>query len=352
MATRDPNKTLRNKYINQLTDDLNGLLAGALVETGKSNVMSLNAYIGSKADEFIDLKHAVMNSAEDYINEWTYGMQCHKMISGREIEADLNNRHNKCFRAYVPKFLERSFLKRYDEFSKRRPEIDKSYYWFGNNDSVYGLFVTPRFRNGEWENDKSEIRVFSKRYWTIGHIIETGVCFPGEDRKILFADVQAWLDFLYAQIRLTKSQYQIGLVRKYEDYVLSSTNQEDVPLIIPEVRYDGTGKRHKHRLDFLVVNPFTMEQVGIEISPWSTHGQLSGKHKTMVELNNEARENWENGIAKVRNYYKRYKIYTIHYSDSDLNDMNQVFNDISAYLDPASPPQQMRFLLYSQYFGQ
>lgn len=38
--------------------------------------------------------------------------------------------------------------------------------------------ITPRFKNGNWENDVSEIRHFRQDYFTIGHILETGLVIP------------------------------------------------------------------------------------------------------------------------------------------------------------------------------
>ncbi|CDZ77816.1 hypothetical protein BN59_02106 [Legionella massiliensis] len=49
--------------------------------------------------------------------------------------------------------------------------------------------VTPKFRNGSWVNGNSEIRRFRKRYWSIGHILQTGLArsllsFSDEEIKL------------------------------------------------------------------------------------------------------------------------------------------------------------------------
>ncbi len=38
---------------------------------------------------------------------------------------------------------------------------------------------SPRFANGQCENDKSEIRHFPHRYFSIGHVLATGLVIPG-----------------------------------------------------------------------------------------------------------------------------------------------------------------------------
>ena len=66
MAKRDPNKTARNKRIEAMKVQLRALLPAALTETGLDSEAPLNAKIGGKADEFIDLKNEVITSPEHY----------------------------------------------------------------------------------------------------------------------------------------------------------------------------------------------------------------------------------------------------------------------------------------------
>ena len=94
-----------------------------------------------------------------------------------------------------------------------------------------------------------------------------------------------------------------------------------------------------------------MEKIGFEISPWSTHGKLSGKHKTLIELNDEARENFEKEMKKIRAYFKKYNVPSFHFSDSDLVDLDGVWSEIQDYLDPGSPPKQLEMGMFSEYFG-
>lgn len=351
MAKRDPNVTARNKAIAQITEDMKALQGACFKESGRNNEASLNAFIGSKADDFIDLKHEVITTPDDYVHKWIAGMEEQAKHGPVEIQQLLKNGKNWAFKKYVFMFLRRSFLKHYNELCKKRPETGDAEIWFGVNDAHYGLFVTPRWNGVDWENDKSEIRAVGFKYWTIGHVIKTGLCYPDEDDMYSFSKKEDYLAFLKAQARLTKSRYQVSIVDRYIKFVESSEQPLDIPLLIPELRYDGSGRKHKHRLDFLIINPFTMEKIGFEISPWSTHGTLSGKHKTLIELNKEARENFEAEVHKARAYFKKYRIPVLHFTDTDLKDIDDVFAQISCHLDPGSPPKQMEMGLFSEYFG-
>ena len=71
MAKRDPNKTARNKAIEQMKQGLRELLPLTLPEIDKyDNELSLNAFIGSKAEKFLDLKNEVIKSPEEYVGKF------------------------------------------------------------------------------------------------------------------------------------------------------------------------------------------------------------------------------------------------------------------------------------------
>jgi hypothetical protein len=362
MAKRDPNKTARNRAIEQMKNELRVLLPLTLPETDRDNEMSLNAFIGSKAEKFLDLKNEVIKSPEEYVSKWLLGLT--KCLEDGEqgtilqLHDYLRDPHKQYFRKYCDLFLRRSFLNHYEELSKTRPRENESYYWFGLNNAQHGLFVTPRFNkiNSEWENDKSEIRAFLETYWTIGHLLNTGLCYQGENRIYPFKDVEAYLNFFYDQVRLTNSQYQIEIADRYIDYVRNSTQQEKIPLLIPEIRFNSLKIKHEHRLDFLVINPYTMDKIGFELSPWSTHGNLTkkkktGEEKTMKELNSEALQNFEYEITRMRAFFKNHNIYTFIYSDSDLKNIDGIFDEIRKLLNPTEPPVQLSLNLIDEYFG-
>jgi hypothetical protein len=134
--------------------------------------------------------------------------------------------------------------------------------------------VTPRFAKGEWENDRSEIRHFKPWYWTIGHVLKTGLVVPGKNSKMPFSTVDDYLNFFEnVLVRHSKSPYQSDLAARYSTYVRAAADPLNVPLLIPEVRYEGRAVKHKYRLDFCVIDATTMQKTGFELSPWSSHGE-------------------------------------------------------------------------------
>jgi hypothetical protein len=75
MAKRDPEKTARNKEIAELQAKLRSMLPTVLKQTGYKTEATLNAKIGSKSDQFIDLKHEVINSSEEFTQLWLQALK-------------------------------------------------------------------------------------------------------------------------------------------------------------------------------------------------------------------------------------------------------------------------------------
>lgn len=355
MAPRDPLKTKRNKIIEAMKTELRALLDHVLKETGIKSEQSLNAIIGNKTDFVIDLKNEVINSPEHYVLLWTEGF--------KSILAEGNDpsftwlfkqvKQSPSLKKYLDTFLRRSYLNHYDELHKKRPQVEEAEVWIGHNNADYGLLVSPRFNKtkGEWENDKSEIRHFKPGYWTIGHVLETGLVIPGKDKKINFATVEDYLTFFEeVLVRATASPHQKAIAARYCDFVRNSEKPENVPLLIPEYRYDGREAKHKYRLDFCVIDPNTMDKVGFELSPWSTHGKLATVGKTQKQINEEARANFEKEMKKLKSFFKQHGIYALVYTDTDLTKPEDIFADIETYLVPQAPAKQLSFHLIDEFF--
>src|SRR5205814_2288204 len=119
-----------------------------LKQTGITSEASLNAKIGHKSDQFIDLKNEVINSPEEFISLWLTGFKDHLSTTGfRTSYDDLFDliKKSPAFQEYLYKFLRRLYLKHYEELSKTRPSVARSEIWIGENHADYGLLVTPRF---------------------------------------------------------------------------------------------------------------------------------------------------------------------------------------------------------------
>lgn len=354
MVRRDPDKSARNRIIKSIKDELKKLLPDVLKDTGLKNQESLHAKIGSKAGEFIDLKTEVILSDKQYINKWLAALK--KEVTEKKgtpcvwIYEQLKNSEN--FKRYVYLFLTRSYLKHFDELSKNRPNENNSIIWFGQNKANYGLLVTPRFINGNWENDRSEIRSFDQGYWTIGHVLKTGLVIPERDDKQIFNNVEDYLQFFRnVLVRNSGSKYEQEIAQYYSEFVLNEDDQLSIPLMIPEFRYLGLNEQHKYRLDFMIINPYTLSRLGIELSPWSSHGYLAKTAKlTQKEINEMAKDNFSKEMSKIRDYFYKHGVYTLIYPDDKLKDCKSVFNnDIVPYLKPERPNAALSFRVMEEF---
>jgi len=357
MAKRDPKKTALNKRIKALGEQLAPNRQYVMHQLGALNVQSLHARIGGKNADFIDVKNEVIASPEAFVALWLRGFLRHLEARRPYDPADSSwglfdaMRHDPVVKTYVVTFLKRTYLRNAHALSRRRPTVEEAEVWIGQNKLAYGLLVTPRFASAGWENDKSEIRHFPKDYFTVGHVLETGLVEPGKNRVVTFTDVEQYLTFFESVlVRPAGSPHQDAIATRYSDYVRAQANPERVPLLIPEFRYAGRAGKHKHRLDYAVIDPFTMEKIGFELSPWSTHGKLTGtKEKTQKQINEEALANFEKEMDKHKEFFRRHRVFTLIYTDGDLADPDQVFDEIAGHLDPARAPQQLEILALDEF---
>jgi hypothetical protein len=243
-------------------------------------------------------------------------------------------------------------MRNYESLNKKRPHIDQAEIWIGQDNTNYGLLVTPRFENGKWENDKSEIRHFKPKYWSIGHIMETGLLIPNIEKKIEFKTVEEYLQFFENVIvRSSGSKYEKEIAAHYSKFVLESNDRLNIPLLIPELRYNGLEKKHKYRLDFTIIDYVELNKVGFELSPWSSHGYLSKtKNLKQSEINDMASDNFEREMRKHKDYFKKYGIFTLIYTDTDLLNTKVIFDDMANYLRPKEFGTQLKYHILNDFF--
>lgn len=355
MTKRDPNQTARNRMIKEIKIKLRELLPTVLSDLKLDNEQSLNAIIGSKTDEFLDLKNDVIRSPEEFISHWLQGLKKSAIEDGVAKHALIWNQLKKyeSYRKYLHLFLRRSYLTHYDELSKNRPAVEDAEIWIGQQNANYGLLVSPRFKDGKWENDKSEIRAFNKVYWTVGHVMETGPVIPSKNKIFKFSDIEQYLLFFQdTLVRNSGSSYEYEIAGYYCDYVRNQDAPELVPLLIPEFRYASLLRKHIYRLDFMVINPYTLSKVGFELSPWSTHGYLAKiSGLTQAEINKMASDNFAKEMRKHRAYFKEHNVVCLIYPDELLADTKKLFdNEIEPYLKPEKLQYQLSFQLMEEFF--
>lgn len=351
MTKRDPEKTARNKQIAQITEKLQEMLPRVLRISGIRDIYSLNGRYGSKHAEFINIENEVIHSPEHFVHLWLQGYMRYLENLGPQAKSSayyqnfLLLKEYKILRNYVILFLKRTYLRNIEALSKARPTAEESTIWIGQERASYGLLVAPRFRDGNWENDISEIRHFKKNYWTIGHILETGLVIPFANERIEFSNVKQYLSFFKnTLVRASGSPHEMKLAKRYCDFVLEAEDPEKIPLLIPEFRYGGIEREHEYRLDFCVIHPFEMSKVGFELSPWSTHGRLTGlKGKSQIEINRLAQANFEKEAKKLKSFFRKHGITIMVYTDTDLANPDAIFDDVSKYLVPETSTTRLQF---------
>jgi hypothetical protein len=227
-------------------------------------------------------------SPEDFIARWLDGLK-------QRIITDLPNIHKRrrfgnekqtteilpemlrdeFLKEYIYLFLERNFYRNFKERIRAKPDELLWQLWFGSGNLIWGLLISPDLRFGEWTNDKSQMRREPYAYWTIAHVLSSGLIAPESNQPIKFDSLDSFLIFYETVLsRTSNSEYEKRLSRSYLNYVKFSRNPESIPILIPELRFAGKEKMHKYRLDFCVLNSYTMRMVGFEISPASSHKYL------------------------------------------------------------------------------
>jgi hypothetical protein len=62
-----------------------------------------------------------------------------------------------------------------------------------------------------------------------------------------------------------------------------------------------------------------------------------------VKINEIAKDNFKKEMRQHKDFFQKYGIFVVMYTDSDLADMRWVFVDLRRYLERKEIPQQLRF---------
>lgn len=309
--------------------------------TGENSVHVMHAHIGRNNNTFVDSVRTQFTSPQDFISRWIGGLQA-KLA---EIESGTRNRYkgrkfseeivfdalqDPVLRAYTFKFLERNFFRNFRARMRAKPSDDLWSVWFGPGNLFWGLVISPARRNSEWTNDKSQMRREDYQYWTLGHVMATGLVDPTSDQPSTFQSLRDFCIFYRSVLkRVSNSLYEQGICDRYLDYITASTAPLEEPLLIPELRYAGKDKKHEHRLDFAVLNGHTSQLTGFELSPASTHIRVEGiKSKTQNSVNKDLAMAWEKEVRKRNDYFDKFGISIVTFADRDLIDLDSCFDRI------------------------
>ena len=313
-----------------------------------ASLHSFHAYIGSNNNRFVDSVRMQFQSPEDFIARWLNGLKDEVIedlprIRRRRQFGDRKQTtevlpellQDEFLKEYVYLFLERNFYRNFNERVRAKPDEPLWQLWFGGGNLVWGLLIAPDLRFGEWTNDKSQMRREPHAYWTIAHVINSGLIAPESENPVEFDSVEGFLTFYETVLaRVSNSEYEKYISNAYIEYVRSSKNPESIPLLIPELRFAGKEKHHKYRLDFCILNSYSMKMVGFEISPASSHMSIKGiTSKTQVKLNEELSHKWDKESEKRNAYFKEYGITTVTFTDAHLNNVEDCFSTIVDVLE-------------------
>lgn len=341
-----------NEIINDLTDDLQAKQEHILekirtqLNLDQYTFQQFNGRFGGKNNTYVDSARTQFPDFDDFYARWikglidqyesdksyqikTYGRIYEEKSSFKSLKLMQDNEIER----FVRTFLERNFYKKINERTRAKPNEKLWSVWFGYK-LTYGLLIAPVKRSGNWTNDKSEIRKARYSYWTVGHVLTEGLIDPALEKPIRFNSLSAFLQFYQSVLkRISASPYEQEFSDRYVEYLNNSNDAEQEPFLIPEVRYAGLTKKHDYRLDFTSLNAHTMEYVGFEISPASTHMNVVNLKNKQFKVNDELKEKWEKEMRKRNDYFKEYGITTLTFTDSMLSNIADCFKVVSDKLN-------------------
>jgi len=319
----------------------------------RATVYSFHGKIGCNNTTFVDSLRLQFSDPDHFLGLWTKGLmdrveaieaEQRKKYRGNIYQNTLEHKllrllKDPLVREYTFIFLVRNFYRQFDARTRAKPDQILWSLWFGDSYKlVWGLIIAPIYRDNRWANDKSEIRRASYSYWTVGHLMETGLIDPSSRSPVRFSTVDEFITFYKSVLkRLSNPIYEQGIAERYIDYLSRSSNIYEEPFLIPELRYAGLEEPHKYRLDYTVLNSHIMKSVGFELSPASTHSSISSStKKTQREINEDLSKQWAKEMRKRNEYFSEFGISTITFTDDDLRDLDKCFSMIAQYLSERS----------------
>lgn len=303
-------------------------------KTSEYTIQSLNSTINCRIDGFANIKEKSYFTIESLLDVYWSELKKHKEDVLYDLLHDID-----CLK-YFELFMRRYFVRKEKELSRNKPKSKMYEVWFGDNNNCFGLMITPVYRYSFqekkyiWENDKSEIRKVDFRYWSVAHVLKTGLIDIEKGERISFADVEELIEF-YTRVFYdkSKSEYEKLIMQKYFELLKQHSDYDKIAFLIPELRFKKE-KLHKYRLDFTVLSAEgNNKSIGFELSPDSTHAYTHNiEQKKPYEIKGEEIERWGNEIGKRNEYDEEFSIHVRTFMESDLHDINKCFENIREYI--------------------
>lgn len=226
---------------------------------------------------------------------------------------------NQILKKYMNLYLEKSFYMHLNERLIAKPdrklyEIHMGKNRTGGKKNIRSLYITPRFRDGRWENDESEIRRVKFVFYTIGHLLATGLIVHTDEgmEQIKKKGFEDWIEILYPTNELEKDE--MNFVECYLEYVrVHKDRMNRIPLLIPQFRFYGMEEKHKYRADFLLLNYLdnaNVRHILIELSRNRLHDSQS-----------------EYDSVRRNDFIQEYDCITLEFRDSEMLDMRKTFSE-------------------------
>ena len=247
----------------------------------RQNIHKLHGRIGGRNTVLVDSLRLQFSDPYDFLAQWLNGL----MNKVEDIETKQKAKYNghiypntsthelvklvkdPILRDYTFNFLIRNFYREFVARTRAKPAEILWSLWFGDNRLIWGLAIAPAYRDNGWTNDKSEIRRADYSYWTIGHVIKTGLIDPSSSQPLTWSSPEQFIDFYRSVLkRLSNITYEQGIADRYIQNLEQSTNMYDEPILIPELRYAELSHEHKYRLDFAILNTNLMKSNVFELS--------------------------------------------------------------------------------------
>ncbi|HIF9162854.1 TPA: topoisomerase II [Photobacterium damselae] len=341
----------------EITARLNIIQDKALIRfeeiTGKNSIHSFHAMMGANNNVYVDSVNSAFLDPKDFITQWLDGLA--DKIKERMAENKLKPTvygvkreyflmlalQDRILKEYLFLFLTRNFYRNFKERIRSKPNESLWSIWFGSGNLVWGLLISPEIRNDDWANDKSEIRRSKFNFWTIRHVMKTGLLDPESKDPVKFNNPEDFIQFYRSVLkRVSNSQYEKAIADLYIKYLKNSSSPYEEPFLIPELRYAGKESKHKYRLDYTILNPYTMELIGFEISPASTHMAIARiKDAKKVQINRELSDKWTKEMDKRNDYFSKFGITTITFTDEELQNIDACFDVMAKYLSARGVPK-------------
>lgn len=308
-----------------------------------NSMHSLHAIIGNKNIDLGECDTRRFENFDEFMTIWCSNLKKQEQKFKNPSILSLVLKNDK-LREYALKLLEKNFYTNYDDRRRVKPTKKQEILWFGS-EKKYAIYITPVRRNNTIVNDRSEIRRVKFKYWSIGHIMTTGIYNCDTDEIIKFDTYRNLINFFISLSKDSHPTYEQPVFNLYIEYLKNKYNNcidtknidfinNSEPILIPEFRFSGENK-HKYRMDFTILNSNINRYYSFEISPTSSHIYPSApldSYESKIEL----KDKWNKEMNKRNEYLYDFDICTITFSDNHLKNLQNCFNIILEYINKSN----------------